>query len=87
MPVKAASDNVGAALAMLRRRNTKKCLNPGCKNVFEGMVVTNYCSDECRYAAAYLRRKERAAAKARKEARKQRAKKAATKLKRKPRRK
>lgn len=87
MPVKAASDNVGAALAMLRRRDTKECLNPECKTVFEGMEVTNYCSNECRYAAAYLRRKERAAAKARKEAREQRAKKAATKLKRKPRRK
>jgi hypothetical protein len=87
MPVRAASDNAGAALAMLRRRDTKECLHPECKNVFEGMEVTNYCSDECRYAAAYLRRKDRAAAKARKEARKQKAKKAATKLKRKPRRK
>lgn len=91
MPARAASDNVGAMLAMLRRRDVKECLNPDCKTTFEGLEVANYCSDECRYAAAYVRRKERTAVKARKEAAKRRrrqrlvAKKAIAELRRKPR--
>jgi len=64
MPARAASENAGAALAMLRRRNTEECLNPECHEVFEGLVVTNYCSNECRFRAAYLRRRERAEEKA-----------------------
>ncbi len=66
MPVKAASENPGAALAMLRQRDTKQCHNPECDEMFEGLVITGYCSDECRFRAGYLRRKERALAKARK---------------------
>ncbi len=77
MPVRATSDSVGAQLAMMRKRNTKECVNPECKNVFEGLVITNYCSDECRFRAAYLRRKERAAAKEAKAARQARRKTAA----------
>lgn len=61
MPARAATDSVGAQLAMMRKRNTKICKNPECKTTFEGLTITNYCSDECRFRAAYLRRKERAA--------------------------
>jgi hypothetical protein len=61
MPARAATDSIGAQLAMMRKRDTKTCLNPECDEVFEGLVITNYCSDECRFRAAYLRRKERAA--------------------------
>jgi len=60
MPAKAASDNAGAALAMLRKRNTEECQNPECHEVYEGLEVTNYCSNECRFRAAYLRRRDRA---------------------------
>ncbi|KKN76726.1 hypothetical protein LCGC14_0366970 [marine sediment metagenome] len=74
MPLRATSDSVGAQLAMMRKRNTKECVNPECKNVFEGLVITNYCSDECRFRASYLRRKERAVAKAAKAARQARRK-------------
>ncbi len=61
MVARAASDNVGARLAMMRKRNTKECLSPECDEVFEGLEVTNYCSDECRFRSAYLRRKAKAA--------------------------
>jgi hypothetical protein len=60
MPARAATDSVGAQLAMMRKRNTKICKNPECEIKFEGLTITNYCSDECRFRAAYLRRKERA---------------------------
>ena len=58
---KAATDSVGAQMAMMRRRTTKTCQNPECEETFEGLAVTNYCSDECRFRAAYLRRKEKQA--------------------------
>lgn len=60
MPVKAVTDSAGAQLAMMRRRIKKECANPECDIVFEGLAITDYCSDECRHRAAYLRRKARA---------------------------
>lgn len=54
---KAASDSVGAQMAMLRNRKTKVCDNPECDIEFEGLAITKYHSDECRFRAAYLRRK------------------------------
>lgn len=64
MPAKAATDSLGAQLAMLRKRDKKNCQNPECNMKFEGLRITNYCSDECRFRAAYLRRKAKAAAEA-----------------------
>ena len=61
MPVKAASDSVGAQLAMMRKRETKTCQYAPCSDEFEGLSITKYCSDECRFKDAYLRRLERAA--------------------------
>ncbi len=55
---KAHSDSVGAQMAMMRKRSKKHCKNPECKKRFEGLRITNYCSDECRFRAAYLRRIE-----------------------------
>ena len=57
--VRAPTDSVGAQLAMMRKRSKKKCANPECGTKFEGLAITNYCSDECRFRAAYLRRKKR----------------------------
>ena len=57
---KAHSDSVGAQMAMMRKRSKKKCANPECKKQFEGLTITKYCSDECRFRHAYLRRKENA---------------------------
>lgn len=62
MPARAATDSIGAQLAMLRKRDEKKCKNPECNTKFEGLRITSYCSDECRFRAAYLRRKAKAAA-------------------------
>ena len=59
---KAASDSVGAQLSMMRKRSKKTCENPECGAEFIGLAITNYCSDECRFRAAYLRRKEKQAA-------------------------
>ena len=56
--VKATSDSVGAQLAMMRKRGSKNCENPECGKKFKGLAITNYCSDECRFRAAYLRRRE-----------------------------
>ncbi len=53
---KAHSDSIGAQMAMMRKRSKKNCENPECKKRFEGLTITNYCSDECRFRAAYLRR-------------------------------
>lgn len=60
---RAASDSVGAQMSMMRKRTKKKCENPECTKgpketpkVFEGLAITLYCSDECRFRAAYLRR-------------------------------
>jgi hypothetical protein len=53
---KAASDSVGAQLAMMRRREKKVCENFECQKKFEGLAITSYCSDQCRFRAAYLRR-------------------------------
>ena len=61
-PVKAASDNAGARLSMMRRFVTKPCANPECGEDFEGLQVTLYCSDECRFRAGYLRKIEAEAA-------------------------
>ena len=55
---KAHSDSVGAQMAMMRKRSKKSCENPECKKRFEGLTITHYCSDECRFRAAYLRRTE-----------------------------
>lgn len=57
--VRAPTDSVGAQLAMMRRRSKKKCANDECGRKFEGLAITSYCSDECRFRAAYLRRKKR----------------------------
>lgn len=54
--VKAPSDSIGAQMAMMRKRYKKNCANPECGDMFEGLRITNYCSDECRFRAAYLRR-------------------------------
>lgn len=54
----APSDSVGAQMAMMRKRSKKKCENPECGKSFEGLTITHYCSDECRFRAAYLRRKK-----------------------------
>ncbi len=54
----AHSDSVGAQMAMMRKRGWKKCANPECGKRFEGLTITQYCSDECRFRAAYLRRKK-----------------------------
>lgn len=56
MPAKAASDSVGAQLAMMRKRTKKQCENPECNRKFQGLAITNYCSDQCRFRAAYLRK-------------------------------
>jgi hypothetical protein len=53
---RAHSDSVGAQMAMMRKRSKKNCKNPECGKRFEGLRITNYCSDECRFRAAYLRR-------------------------------
>jgi len=58
MASRAASDSIGAQLAMMRKRNKKVCGNPECKLKFDGLSITTYCSDECRFRAAYLRRKK-----------------------------
>lgn len=55
---RAHSDSVGAQMAMMRKRSKKKCGNPECGKGFEGLTITTYCSDECRFRAAYLRRKK-----------------------------
>ena len=54
----AHSDSVGAQMAMMRKRKIKTCANPECKKRFEGLAITKYCSDECRFRHAYLRRKK-----------------------------
>jgi pyruvate formate-lyase activating enzyme-like uncharacterized protein len=43
---------------MMRKRGSKNCENPECGKKFKGLAITNYCSDECRFRAAYLRRRE-----------------------------
>lgn len=58
MALRAPSDSIGAQLAMMRKRSKKKCANPECGKKFEGLTITSYCSDECRFRAAYLRRKK-----------------------------
>ena len=60
-PPKAASDSVGAQMAMMRKRTKKHCENPECGKQFSGLAITSYCSDQCRFRAAYLRRKEKEA--------------------------
>lgn len=55
----AHSDSVGAQMAMMRKRGWKKCANPECGKRFEGLTITSYCSDDCRFRAAYLRRKSK----------------------------
>ncbi len=60
MPAKAATDSLGAQLAMLRKRDKKRCQNPECNAKFEGLAITRYCSDECRFRAMYLRRTAKA---------------------------
>lgn len=59
MPAKAASDSLGAQMAMMRKRKTKVCLYTPCSSEFEGLSVTKYCSDECRFKDAYQRRLQR----------------------------
>jgi len=54
--LRAPTDSVGAQLAMMRKRSKKTCANDECGRRFEGLAITNYCSDECRFRAAYLRR-------------------------------
>ena len=61
MVAKAHSDSVGAQMAMMRKRHKKKCANSECGRTFEGLAITNYCSDECRFRAAYLRRPKQTA--------------------------
>ncbi len=55
----AHSDSVGAQMAMMRKRGMKTCENPECRKKFEGLAITKYCSDECRFRHAYLRRKKK----------------------------
>lgn len=69
MAAKAATDSAGAQLSMMRKIVDRTCENPDCDKgpggkpaVFKGLAVTRYCSDECRFRAAYLRRTARAAA-------------------------
>lgn len=50
--------SAGAALAMQRKRETKYCENPECEKEFEGISISRFCSDECRWRAAYLVRKQ-----------------------------
>lgn len=57
--LKAPTDSVGAQMAMMRKREKKACENPECGKTFDGLTITRYCSDECRFRAAYLRRKEK----------------------------
>ena len=54
---RAASDSVGAQLSMMRKRTTKRCENPTCGKKFEGLTIAKFCSDECRYQAAYAAKK------------------------------
>jgi len=56
--VRAPTDSIGAQMAMQRKRSKKKCANSECRKNFEGLTITQYCSDECRFRAAYLRRKK-----------------------------
>jgi hypothetical protein len=56
MAARAATDSVGAQLAMMRKREAKTCQNPECGRKFKGLAITKYCSDECRFRAAYLRK-------------------------------
>ena len=60
--VKAPTDSAGARLSMMRKFVTKPCANPECGEDFEGLQVTLYCSDECRFRAGYLRKIEAQAA-------------------------
>jgi hypothetical protein len=53
---KAHSDSVGAQMAMMRKKSKKTCASPECSEKFDGLAITQYCSDECRFRAAYLRR-------------------------------
>lgn len=57
---KAPTDSVGAQMAMMRKLSSKTCQNPECDKKFKGLAITNYCSDECRFRSAYLRRKAEA---------------------------
>lgn len=50
----------GAALSMKRKTTQKKCQYINCKRggkPYPGLAVSKYCTDTCRYAAAYERRK------------------------------
>jgi len=44
----------GAALAALRRQVEKSCAH--CGDTFSGIKTARFCSEKCRYAAAYKRR-------------------------------
>lgn len=57
MALQAHSDSIGAQMALMRKRGWKKCANSECKKRFMGFTITQYCSDACRFRAAYLRRK------------------------------
>lgn len=59
MAAKAGSDSLGAQLAFMREVSKKKCMNRECNNTFEGLAIAKYCSDECRFREAYLRRKDK----------------------------
>lgn len=68
MAVRAATESIGAQMAMMRTRSAKTCANVDCtqgkdgkRKKFDGLKITDYCSDECRYRAAYLRKKALAA--------------------------
>lgn len=52
----ATSDSVGAQLSALRKTQTKVCANKECKKTFKGLAVTKFCSDECRFRHAYVKR-------------------------------
>jgi len=74
MPVKAASDSVGAQMSMMRKRSKKVCENPECRTKFTGLAVARFCSDECRFRGAYLRAEAEEEAKQKAAVRKKRAK-------------
>lgn len=47
--------SIGQLLASMRETVTHTC--PACGREFTGIYIATYCSDRCRNAAAYVRRK------------------------------
>lgn len=49
-------NNPGAALAAMRRNETKRCAHCGAS--FTAIRTARYCSERCKQAAKYRRKKE-----------------------------